>query len=62
LLDTEGFGSIDKDSNYDGKIFLITLLISNILLYNSFGAIDENIIGKLALVCQEAKFLQSKTT
>jgi hypothetical protein len=42
---------MDKDSNYDGKIFLLSLLMSNILLYNSFGAIDDNSITKLGLVC-----------
>jgi septin family protein len=40
IIDTEGFGSIEKDSTYDGKIFLMNFLISNIVLYNSFGAID----------------------
>lgn len=55
IVDTQGFGSIDKDSTYDGKIFLMNLLLSNIILYNSFGAIDENSINKLAMICREAK-------
>lgn len=54
LLDTEGFGSMEKDSSYDGKIFLLSLLLSNVMLYNSFGAIDENSITKLGMVCSEA--------
>jgi hypothetical protein len=60
VLDTEGFGSIEKDSSYDGKIFLLSLLLSNILLYNSFGAIDENSIAKLAFVCREAHAVDPK--
>lgn len=57
IVDTEGFGSIEKDSSYDGKIFLMNFLISNVILYNSFGAIDENSINKLAMICREAKVL-----
>lgn len=48
---------MDKDSNYDGKIFLLSMLISNVLLYNSFGAIDEHSITKLGLVCSEAHLI-----
>jgi predicted GTPase len=40
LIDTEGFGSIEKDAEHDGKLFLLNLLLSNLLLYNSVGAID----------------------
>lgn len=60
LLDTEGFGSIEQDSSYDGKIFLLSLLLSNVMLYNSFGAIDENSIAKLGLVCSQAHLINPK--
>lgn len=40
ILDTEGFGAIDRDDSYDVKIFLLTTLISDIVMYNSFGALD----------------------
>jgi hypothetical protein len=55
VLDTEGFGSVHRDSHYDAKIFLFTLLVSNFVLYNSFGAIDEANIEKLALACKLAQ-------
>jgi hypothetical protein len=40
VLDTEGFGAIDRDDNYDVKIFLLATLISDVMMYNSFGALD----------------------
>jgi hypothetical protein len=57
IVDTEGFGSLEKDSCHDGRIFLMSLLLSNIVLYNSVGAIDENAIQKLSMICREAKLL-----
>ena len=57
IIDTEGFGAIDRDDSYDVKIFLITTLISGLLIYNSFGALDENIINKFAAICRKAQSL-----
>lgn len=34
--------------------------MSSVVLYNSFGAIDENSISKLALACHEAQFVDPK--
>lgn len=52
LLDTEGSGSIDKNSTHDGKIFALVVLISSFFIYNSFGAIDENAINNLSLAAK----------
>jgi len=54
ILDTEGFGSLDQDSKYDAKIFLLSVLFSEVLIYNSMGSIDEVSISKIALMCKEA--------
>ena len=40
-MDSEGFGSLNKDSVHDSKIFLLILLMSDALIYNSKGALDE---------------------
>jgi hypothetical protein len=53
IFDTEGFGSIEKDSKHDAKIFLLSLLISDVFVYNSIGAIDEISISKIAMMCRE---------
>ena len=55
LLDTEGSGSIDKNSTHDGKIFALVVLISSFFIYNSFGAIDENAINNLSLAAKLSK-------
>ena len=42
VIDTEGFGGLDnRDKNKDIRIFLIAMLISSHLIYNSVGPIDE---------------------
>ena len=42
LIDTEGLGAFDEEENHDAKIFLLAMLLSSLLLYNSIGSIDEN--------------------
>lgn len=41
VLDTEGFGGIDENSNHDSRIFLFSLLLSSFFIFNSVGTIDE---------------------
>lgn len=52
LLDTEGSGSIEKNSTHDSKIFALVVLISSFFIYNSMGAIDENAINNLSLAAK----------
>ena len=42
LIDTEGFGALDTDSNHDVRIFTLAILLSSYFLYNSIGGIDES--------------------
>ena len=49
VIDSEGLGAIDEESNHDTKIFLLSLLLSSLFIYNSFGAIDENTLNTLSL-------------
>ena len=37
LIDTEGFGALDTDSNHDIRIFTLAILLSSYFLYNSVG-------------------------
>lgn len=55
VLDSEGMFSIDSNKNHDIKIFLLCILISSMVLYNSKGAIDENELQSLSLICQLSK-------
>ena len=56
VVDSEGTDSCCEDQNHDTKIFLLTVIISSLFIYNSVGAIDENSIQNLSLIinlCQQ---------
>ena len=55
VIDTEGLGATDEDENHDNKIFLLALLLSSLLIYNSLGTIDENALTSLSLVINLSK-------
>ena len=56
----EGLGAFDEEQNHDTKIFLLALLMSSLLVYNSMGAIDENALNNLSLVVNLSQSLQIK--
>jgi hypothetical protein len=50
VIDTEGIGALDEDSNHDTRVFSLAVLLSSLFIYNRFyfkysvGSIDENAI------------------
>ena len=60
IVDTEGMGGLEKDTNYDSRIFSIASLISSCFVYNSTGSIDENAIEGLGLIVNISKLIQTK--
>jgi hypothetical protein len=40
VLDSEGFGSLSGSDDRDCKFFILSLLFSSVILYNSMGTID----------------------
>ena len=60
LIDTEGLGAYDEEVNHDSKIFLISILISSLFIFNSFGTIDENAINSLSFVLNLSKTIKLK--
>lgn len=59
VIDTEGFGAFDEDQNHDYKIFVLSVLLSSLFVYNSVGTIDEQAIQSLSFVVNLSKKLQS---
>lgn len=57
MIDTEGLGSLEEDSNHDAKIFALALMISSLLIYNSVGSIDDEAIQRLGLVIKLSKYV-----
>ena len=62
VVDSEGIGALDEDSNHDTKIFSLTVLLSSIFIYNSVGSIDESAIQNLSLVVNLTKNIQLKNS
>lgn len=58
VLDTEGFGGINENQNHDTRIFIFSLLLSSMFIYNSVGSIDENALQTLSLIVNLAKNIQ----
>lgn len=57
VLDTEGLGALDEDSNHDVRIFSLAILLSSFFIYNSVGSIDENALSQLSLVINLTKHI-----
>lgn len=60
VVDTEGLGALDEDSNHDNKVFSLALLISSCFIFNSMGAIDESSLENLNLIVNLSKHIQFK--
>lgn len=61
IMDTEGLGALDEDSNHDVRIFSLAILLSSYFIYNSVGSIDENALQNLNLVVNLTKHIQIKS-
>lgn len=60
VMDTEGFGGIGEAQNHDTRIFLFSLLLSSLFVYNSVGTINESSLENLHLVIKLAEELHKK--
>lgn len=57
VLDTQGFGGIDSSDNIDYQIFMMAILLSSTMIYNSIGMIDEQTLNGLSMVIEVSKIL-----
>jgi hypothetical protein len=62
IMDTEGIGAVDEDTNHDTRIFSLAVLLSSCFIYNSVGNIDENALQNLNLVVNLTKHIQIKSS
>ncbi|KRX01936.1 P-loop containing nucleoside triphosphate hydrolase [Pseudocohnilembus persalinus] len=60
VIDSEGLGGIDEDSNHDQTILVIAMMISSYLCFNSVGNIDESSLSTLGIVINMLKQLAIK--
>ena len=59
LLDTEGLGSPKAKPERDTKIFVLSLLLSSMFVYNTTRVIDREAIQKLAIMNNLSKIIDS---
>ena len=58
VIDSEGLGALDRDTNWDTRVFSLAILVSSLFIYNSVGNIDEHALESLALVVNLTKQIQ----
>lgn len=61
VIDSEGLGALDEDSNHDVRIFSLAILLSSYFIYNSVGSIDEQALQNLSLVINLTKHIHLKS-
>ncbi|XP_055978820.1 guanylate-binding protein 7-like [Sorex fumeus] len=62
LLDTEGLGDVEKgDSRNDSWIFALAVLLSSVLVYNSIGTINYQVLEQLHYVVELAELIRTKS-
>ena len=62
LLDTEGLSDPGKgDKEHDAKLFMVSILLSSILVYNSKNTIDDHALETLNLVTKLTEHIQQTT-
>jgi hypothetical protein len=62
VIDTEGIGALDTNSQHDSTIFSLALLLSSYFIYNSVGSIDEGALNNLSLVVNLTKHIHVRST
>jgi hypothetical protein len=62
VVDTEGIGALDTNSQHDSTIFSLALLLSSYFIYNSVGSIDEGALNNLSLVVNLTKHIHVRST
>jgi len=62
IVDTEGIGALDTNSQHDSIIFSLALLLSSNFIYNSVGSIDEGALNNLSLVVNLTKHIHVRSS
>ena len=62
ILDTEGLNHVSGASEVDIWIFILSILLSTVFVYNQSGVIDANSVHGLKLACDLTDHVKSKTS
>ena len=58
VFDSEGLNSVEKGRTHDLKVFTLSMLLSQTVIYNCVTAIDESAMSTLSLVTNLAKTIR----
>ena len=58
LIDTEGLFAYNRDEQADLNLFLFTSMISSLMIYNTFGVIDESALERFSFLSELGKYFQ----
>ena len=61
IIDSEGYGGVDENASHDNRIFILTLLLSSYLIYNSVGTIDETALNNISMIIKLSNEIQEKS-
>lgn len=61
LMDCEGLGAYDKDSEHDTRLFAMSALLCSVLVFNSHGTLDENSLSQLGLIANLTKHIRTSS-
>ena len=59
VIDSEGLGDINEDTNHDTRIYMLAMLLSSTFIFNGKTAIDEQSLNTMSLMlefCKQLKF------
>ena len=62
VLDTEGIDAYDQTGRYSTQIFALAVLLSQTLIFNQIGGIDESAVDRLALVAERERLTELLST
>lgn len=60
VLDCEGFGSLEGSDDRDCKLFMLVLMLSSLVVYNSMGTIDEQTLNNLSMIIEVGKLFEKE--
>lgn len=60
IIDAEGFGSIEGSDDRDCKLFILSILLSTVVVYNSLGTIDEQTLNNLSMIIEVGKLFEKE--
>jgi len=61
VLDTEGFGSTEREDAYDARVFALATLLASVLVYNSSGVVNNDAIASLSFVANMSRHIQARS-